>query len=152
MGSGIGSIESAIDDLFRSAEHEILMTVYSISDGTDLTIQWLDSALGRGVEVTMVVDKFDRQPDAVQASLRDFADTYDHFSLMDFHGGQNSALHAKAIVADRRVAIVGSSNMSKRGLLGNFELAVEVCGEAAVAAGQALDALVNSRFVFPVSR
>ena len=150
MGSGIGSIESAIDDLFGSAEHEILMTAYSIGDGTDLIIHWLESALGRGIEVTVVVHEFDSQPESVQSSLRDFARNYDHFSLLDFHTEQYSALHAKAIVADRKIAIVGSSNMSKRGLLGNFELAVEVRGNAAVATGQAIDALVVSQFVSPV--
>ena len=150
MGSGIGSIESAIGDLFRLAEHEVLMTAYSIGTGTDLMFQWLDNALSRGVRVMMVVDDFDNQPDAVRNSLRKYARLYSHFVLLGFQGGQDSALHAKTIVVDRKVAIVGSSNMSKRGLIDNFELGVIVHGTTAALAGQAMDTLISSHFVSPV--
>ena len=71
---------------------------------------------------------------------------YRHFHLYDFQGEAGSSLHAKAIVVDHRVALIGSSNMSRRGLLANHELALLVDGEVAATAGRALDAMIESPF------
>ena len=147
MGTGIGSIESAIGDLFRDATDEIIMAAYSISTGSDLTFRWLESALTRGVQVTLIVDAFNHQPADVVGRLSALAVAYDHFRLFDFQGDDRSALHAKAIVADRKVALIGSSNMSRRGLLVNYELAVLVNGPAASITGQTIDALIGGSLV-----
>ena len=75
---------------------------------------------------------------------------YQHFHLYDFLVEAGSSLHAKAIVADHRAALIGSSNMSRRGLLANHELALLVDGPAAATAGRAMDALIESRLVIRV--
>ena len=46
------------------------------------------------------------------------------------------------VVAHRHMALVGSSNLSRRGLLNNHELAVLVEGLAAVDVARALDLLL----------
>ena len=151
MGSGLGSIESAIHDIFQAAVQEIIMTAYSVSPSTDRMFNWLEGALARGVKVTLVVNEFSQQPDDVQASLRLMSGTYGNFVLLDFRGDTHSALHAKVILADRKIALVGSSNISERGFLRNFELAVVVQGDGTSRVGQAMDALVQSRYVESVS-
>jgi len=71
MGSGIGSIESAVDQLFREARDEIVLTVYSISVQGDLIFEWLEIALNRGVETKMIVNRISEQStDAVNAAER----------------------------------------------------------------------------------
>jgi hypothetical protein len=50
MGGGAGSIELAMEKLFREAKQEVLLTVYSMSSGADLLFEWLEIALSRGVE------------------------------------------------------------------------------------------------------
>ena len=147
MGASIGSIESAIDDLFRTAVDEIILSVYTIGSGTDLVFRWLEGALSRGVQVSLVINALEGQPADVAKRLRDVDGRYQHFHLYDFLGEAGSSLHAKAIVADHRAALIGSSNMSRRGLLANHELALLVDGEAAATAGQAMDALIDSPFV-----
>ena len=147
MGAGIGSIESAIDDLFRTATDEIILSVYTIGSGTDLLFRWLEGALTRGVQVSLIINALEDQPADVVRRLRDMKDRYRHFHLYDFLGEAGSSLHAKAIVADHRVALIGSSNMSRRGLLANHELALLVEGEAAATAGQAMHALLGSPLV-----
>ena len=72
---------------------------------------------------------------------------YQHFQLYNFLGEAGSSLHAKAIVVDHRAALIGSSNMSRRGLLANHELALLVDGEPAATAGRAMDALIESPLV-----
>ncbi len=147
MGAGIGSIESAIDDLFRTASDEIILSVYTIGSGTDRLFRWLEGALNRGVQVSLVINALEDQPVDVVIKLRDINERFLHFNLYDFHGEAGSSLHAKAIVADRRAALIGSSNMSRRGLLANHELALLADGEPAVTAGRAMDALIGSPFV-----
>ena len=147
MGAGIGSIESAIDDLFRTASDEIILSVYTIGSGTDRVFRWLEEALNRGVQVSLVINALGGQPADVVTKLRDMNERFQHFHLFDFRGEAGSSLHAKAIVADHRAALIGSSNMSRRGLLANHELAMLVVGEPAAIAGQALDALMQSSLI-----
>ena len=147
MGAGIGSIGSAIDDLFRTATDEIILSVYTIGSGSDLLFRWLEGALNRGVQVSLVINALGGQPADVVIKLRDMKDSYQHFRLYDFVGEAGSSLHAKAIVVDHRAALIGSSNMSRRGLLANHELALLVDGEPAATAGRAMDALMHSPLV-----
>ena len=147
MGSGIGSIESAIDNLFRTASDEIILSVYTIGSGTDLVFRWLEGTLNRGVQVSLVINALDDQPVDVVKRLHDLNRRYKHFHLYDFLGEAGFSLHAKAIVADHRTALIGSSNMSRRGLLANHELALLVGGAAAATTGRAMDALLDSPLV-----
>ena len=143
MGSGIGSIESAIDELFRNAADEIMLSVYTIGTGADLVFRWLEGALARGVQVRLIINSLHKQPADVIARLLETAGRYPHFHLHDYRGDFESALHAKTAVADRKVALVGSSNMSRRGLLANHELALYLQGPTAAIVAQALDALIG---------
>jgi len=144
MGSGIGSIESAMERLFREAEREILITSYSISNATDLMIEWFESALARGVLIRMVMNRICQQPPGVVVRLESLSRTYPHFYLYDFTDEQEYDLHAKVIVTDRRMALVGSSNLSRRGLLNNHELALFIEGKSAEQIASAVDKLLLS--------
>ena len=147
MGSGIGSIETAIHRLFAEATDEVILSVYAIGPGADLIYNWLEGVLVRGIRVTLVIDQLGKQPQDVADRLQELAIKYLHFRLFDFQGQQHSALHAKVIVVDHRLALIGSSNMSRRGLLTNHELAVIVTGPAAAEAGRALGSLIVSPHV-----
>ncbi len=59
-------------------------------------------------------------------------------------------LHAKVIVVDHNAALVGSANMTWKGLVGNHELAVLVSGEVASRVGMLLDKLREDPRVFAV--
>jgi phosphatidylserine/phosphatidylglycerophosphate/cardiolipin synthase-like enzyme len=147
MGSGIGSIESTLEKLFREADQEIVMTVYSISTGSDMLFEWLEAALARGVKVRIVVNRFHSQHPGAVRRLLDLAGTYHHCQLFSFSGEEENDLHAKVIAIDRRVALVGSSNLSKRGLLANHELAVVVEGAEADVITSVLDRLLESQYL-----
>jgi len=145
MGSGIGSIESALERLFREAEQEIALTAYAISGGADLLFDWLEAALARGVQVRLVINRLSTQPPDVIARLHLLARTYPHFHLYSFASDGEADLHAKAVVVDRRLALVGSSNLSRRGLLANHELAVLVEGPVTADVARAIDLLCTSQ-------
>ncbi len=144
MGRGIGSIESALERLCREAKQEIAVTVYTISGGADLLLDWLEAALARGVQVRLVINRLNNQPPEVIVRLRQLAGVYPHLHLYDFTTEEHADLHAKAVVVDRSLALIGSANLSRRGLLANHELALLVEGPPAAEVARAIDFLSAS--------
>ncbi len=145
MGAGTGSIETAMEQLFRQARREILITSYAISSAADDVLDWVMMAAGKGVLIRMAVNKISAQPGDVLAKLHEINSTYPHLHLYTFEGSETEDLHAKAIVADRNMAIIGSSNLSRRGLVTNHELAVIVRGSQAQIIASVLDKLFLSQ-------
>lgn len=142
MGGGVGSIESAMRQLFQGAKREILLTVYAITSGADMLFDWLEMALSQGVEIKMVVNRLDEQTPVVNNKLRYLDSAYPHFHLYNFTSDEPVDLHAKLIVVDRQKAIVSSSNLSRRGLLTNYELALTVEGKTATEIASVVDRLI----------
>ena len=145
MGSGIGSIESALTEIFQGANDEVMLTVYTIGSHADLVFDLLRASLCRGILVKLAINQLGNQPPDVIDALLSLAREFSHFQLFDFSDNNGGSLHAKAVVADHKIALVGSSNMSKRGLFSNHELAVLLSGDAAIGAGKAMDLLLNSK-------
>jgi phosphatidylserine/phosphatidylglycerophosphate/cardiolipin synthase-like enzyme len=148
MGDGLGSIETALERLMREATREILITAYSVTSGADRLLDWLEDALARGVEVRLIVNRVSGQA-AVKTikRLHRLVGTYPYFYLYDFQPDEQADLHAKIFVVDRDRALIGSSNLSRRGLLNNHELAVLIQGVPVRSVASAIDRLVNSRYV-----
>lgn len=146
MGAGVGSIESAMERLFTSAMQEISLTVYALGTNPEQVLNWLKGALARGVAVRAILNRSQEQPAVVLDLLKQLAATYPHFSLFHFVAPDQGELHAKVIVADRRLALVGSSNLSWHGMIANHELALLVDGQPAARVASTLDKLFNSQF------
>lgn len=144
MGGGIGSIESAIQELLENAQDEILLTAYSIGNA-DRFFDLLDSALARGVRVRMVVNRLSEQYGSVQIRLEQLQKKYQHFHLYLFQPDEKRGdLHAKVLVVDRKCALVGSSNLSYNGMVLNHELAVVLQDpESASQVAKAVDRLIT---------
>jgi phosphatidylserine/phosphatidylglycerophosphate/cardiolipin synthase-like enzyme len=147
MGSGIGSIESAMEQLFREAKHEILITSYAMSSAADIFLDWLEASLAKGILIRIAINKFSNQPVDVARRITGMMNTYPHFYLYSYDGEETQDLHAKVIVADRKVAIVGSSNISRHGFVTNHELALVVRGDSAESVATALDRLFSSQIL-----
>lgn len=63
--------------------------------------------------------------------------------IYNFTSDEQIDLHAKLVVIDRQKAIVGSSNLSRRGLLTNYELALVVEGMAVAEIANVVDRLIS---------
>ena len=143
MGSGIGSIESAIEELLEEARDEILLTAYAIGK-TDRIFKLLEVALLRGVRVRMIVNRLPEQHESIQHILNELQKKYRHFQLYPFNpGNERGDLHAKVLVVDRKRALVGSSSLSYNGLILNHEMAVLIDGQEAATIGVAIDRLTG---------
>src|SRR2546423_3450675 len=106
MGAGIGSIETAIRELFMHADQEILATAYSVGSAVDVIFDVLDQALSRGVLIRMVINKYEAQPAVVRTHFSRLRIRYPHFHLYDFVSTDEEDLHAKVLIVDRTTALV----------------------------------------------
>lgn len=152
MGSGLGSIESALYRLFTQANDEITIVAYAISSATPLLFQQLAAALQRGIRVRSLVNRFALQPPSVQQHFQNLHQSFPHLlRLYSFTPQSDEAdLHAKIVLVDRYYALVGSANLSLRGLMDNHELGVVIEGAGAADIARAVDLLFASPYVSPI--
>jgi phosphatidylserine/phosphatidylglycerophosphate/cardiolipin synthase-like enzyme len=145
VGSGVRSIETGIHDLFEDARLRIVASAYAISGGAfDLPLSWITRAASRGVKVILVVNRYSSQPREVMVPIEQIAQATGRVELWDYTGPESHDLHAKAIIADDRLGLIGSSNLSGNGLLRNYELAVLIEGEPARLAAKLIIELTRS--------
>ena len=105
---------------------------------------WICETVARNVRVVMVVNRVAGQDRVAMARLEALASASDLFEFWDYDGPPMHDLHAKVFVRDERYALIGSSNLSRNGLLRNHELAVGVGGDAARRAADLVVALTRS--------
>lgn len=144
VGGGIPSVERTLLDCIGAATREILLTAYSITSGSNRVLEALEKALATGVKCVLLVNQLEEQPADVRAFLLKVAREYPAVAAVYDWPRANGAegLHAKVVVVDRSVALVGSANLSARGLVTAHELAVVVRGPAADLIGSVVDRVV----------
>lgn len=132
LGSGIRSIEGVLRDLFVSAENRITICVYSLTIASDVLTDLVEDGLKRGVEIVLIINRYSQQHSATRQWVDSLRERYPStLKLYDFDR-PDSELHAKIVIADARFVILGSSNLSKSGLMLNHELAVASDDESLV--------------------
>ena len=149
MGSGLGSIESAIYRLFMQANDEIFIVAYAISSATPQLFQQLAIMLERGIRVRFIINRFPNQSLSVQQHFQSLQNRFPYLLQVYSFTPQSDEidLHAKIVLVDRYYALVGSANLSLRGLMENHELGVVIEGSGAADIARAVDLLLASPFV-----
>ncbi|MFI2348223.1 DISARM system phospholipase D-like protein DrmC [Streptomyces sp. NPDC019443] len=113
-------------DVIRSASDALLIASFAAYDISEIITE-LRAAVGRGVRVDLLLEESTsaaRVFDALQGQVR------------IWHRADGSApgsLHAKVIAADRRIALLGSANLTSRALSDNVEIGVILRDSRAVA-------------------
>ena len=80
----------------------------------------------------MVVNRFANQRESVRKSLLELARKYNTFVIKSFNPqDKREDLHAKLIVIDHSAALVGSANLSFKGMVANHEVMVKMSGKMA---------------------
>lgn len=128
LGGGTGSAQNLVREVVLKAEHEILLTVYSITHGGDEVLSWIGTRAAMGVRAVIIVDHLSAQTGGHH--LTRLADRFPgRIELFDHRDA--AALHAKCLVVDRAVAVVGSANLSRNGMVASHELVMRIDGPAA---------------------
>ena len=152
LGAGAPSVEQQLGNLVRGARREIAACVYSVTSSARPLLADIDEIVAQGVTATLVVNAVAEQHADVQAFLRGAARRRDGWRIYDFSAsGPSAELHAKVVVVDRSAALLGSANLSYRGLVANHEMAVVVRGPTAEAIASRIDMLTNSPATHRVS-
>src|SRR5260370_1027362 len=112
----------------------------------------LAAVLQRGIRVRSLVNRFQNQPPGVQQHFQSLHRSFPHLvQAYSFTPQSDEAdLHAKIVLVDRYYALVGSANLSLRGLMDNHELGVIIEGAGAADIARAIDQLLASPYVSPV--
>lgn len=147
VGGKIRSVDSAARDLILQSRRELQLVTYELRTDARHVLEIAQNRLEAGVTVTVVVNRLDNKPKSIRRYLDSLLNTYPGFHLYDFvPPDSDEDLHAKLMVADRRCALIGSANMSWRGLVKNHELGTLLTGDPVVAISSAIDKLLRSPY------
>jgi phosphatidylserine/phosphatidylglycerophosphate/cardiolipin synthase-like enzyme len=149
LGGGLPAVERTFAELVASAEREILVTVYSVTLGSERIWQEIDKCLATGVRCRLVVNELHKQDSQALALIERLAKRYQAtFELFNFEeDDERGGLHAKILVVDRSVALIGSANLSHRGLVTAHEMAIVVRGPTVEMIAAGVDRLLRSHLI-----
>ncbi len=122
VGYGFRSFHSVVSEMIRSAEREIVMTVYIMSDIS--VAESLKRAIEKGVSVEIFV--YSPQVTVKPEILENLLKMKKEFNNLLIHSIEDKILHAKVIVVDGKRVLVGSANPTTGGMLKNYELGLLV--------------------------
>jgi len=117
--------------MVAEAQREILLVSFAADSAAALQ-QPLAEAVGRGVDLTMVLERTEDNPGFFgREAFRNLPARRLAWSTARPAG---AALHAKLLVVDRRIALVGSANFTGRAMDQNLECGVVIRGGRSPAA------------------
>jgi phosphatidylserine/phosphatidylglycerophosphate/cardiolipin synthase-like enzyme len=135
------------ESLIRGAGKEILVVGYRVSEPGFMRLLQIKGVAG--VHVTVVSDRGEDDAKALFDAWPAGAAALRAYRGVEPVQGQ-SLIHAKAIVADRARALVGSANFSTGGFRNNVELGVEIDGSIPAEIVQLVERLIEGRWLEPV--
>jgi len=119
---------AVVADLLSEAADEVLLVSYAAYPAPDI-VAALTAAVARGVSVTLLLEREGDAPDGFHGHANPFAGvaaTRLRWRRQD--RAEGASLHAKMVVVDRRVALVGSANITSSAMLKNLECGLLVRG------------------------
>ncbi len=129
--------EGRLLELLREADDEILVKQAAIVDDVSVLEETLEAAR-RGVDVEILLDSSWYHEDANEALARELEETAADESLslevrlLD-ETDRFEKIHAKGVVIDREIAVVGSANWNENAFENNREVLLALHGEEVAA-------------------
>lgn len=117
---------SVLIEVIRTAVRRLILVSFA-AYRVDEVVQALQQAASRGVEIQLILDGGTEAARAFEASERIALYTWLP-TLLPEHDPGHASLHAKAVIADDRLAFVTSANLTEYALDRNMELGLLVRG------------------------
>ncbi len=152
VGYGARSVDSAIRDLIRGTHEELHLGIYTASPRGLPVLDLIEPRVKLGIRVTAIINRASEfaQPVVIHR-LRSLSTNFPYVKIYSFEPkSQLCNIHAKVAVGDRMNAIIGSANLSRRGLIENYELGVRVSGVLAQKAAELIDRLARDPECIPI--
>jgi phosphatidylserine/phosphatidylglycerophosphate/cardiolipin synthase-like enzyme len=151
-GHGLRAIGPVLEELTMSAQHEIHVLAYLLTESAGTLLGHLERRLETGIKVTLVVNRLEAHQASVQLRLQRLARQFPQARIFSFEDSDGSQLHAKVLVADRFRAVIGSANFTWGGMVANHEVGVLVEGGPAWNLGDFVDRLTLQLRPIPAER
>ena len=145
---GLPGTRDVVRSLIAGAHREILVVGFTISDREFQSL--LVSRAQDGLEVSMFLDRNCTDVAALAQSWPRKATTLAVFRNVEEQPPQRRSLHAKAIVADQKRALVGSANFTLSGLDHNMELGLLLEGPPAAEICRVVQSLAQEGWFEPI--
>jgi phosphatidylserine/phosphatidylglycerophosphate/cardiolipin synthase-like enzyme len=142
-GLGLRAIGPVLQELVLSAQEEIHLMSYLLTDSAAPLIDMLEEVLEKGVRVTAVVNSYEGNSKPLLNRLQALAQKHRHARVFVYSDADKGSLHAKVLVADRKRAVVGSANLSWGGMVTNNEISLLVEDSSAWALASLIDRLAT---------
>ncbi|MGH3221079.1 MAG: DISARM system phospholipase D-like protein DrmC [Streptosporangiaceae bacterium] len=118
---------ATVIDLIEQAHHEILLLSFATQTEPGISAA-LHTASARGVSITLLAERHSDNPGYAPAGI-----PFPGLKATRLHWPagerpQGAALHAKVIVVDDRIALVGSANLTSRAMEANLECGILIRG------------------------
>lgn len=146
------SYVQAAQELIDSASRKLLVvSPFLEPKGIGHLHKSLLAALHRGVEVSLITHGAETlsslASSAVEELRRDSVGLAGELSVFSVKGSCGLLVHSKLVIADTAKMVVGSANVTGKGLTENFEAGAVLGREAALEACATVDALLTSGLV-----
>lgn len=143
-GHGFRAVQPVVDEIISSAQDELTIVAYLITESAaDLLLQ-TEQAAARGIRVTFILNKPWNLPEFVRKKLAELKACSRQLEIYAFDDANGGELHAKVVIADRKRAVIGSANLSWGGMVANHEVGVLVEGEPVWALADVIDRLASN--------
>lgn len=126
MGYGVKTTSRAVDELIDKSEKSLLFTIYIITDKNIL--KKIIAALERGVNVEVFLyrgEEFDQQ--GIASEISKLEKKYENFKV--YIGSSDEFIHSKVLISDKHSILIGSANLTSKGLSSNYELGILIDDE-----------------------
>lgn len=138
----------ALSELIGRARHEIVLVSYATLPGRPIR-QALGDAARRGVEVVLLLERPEDNP-----HFTGLRDPFPGLEVRQLYWPaaerpNGASMHAKLLVVDRAVALVGSANLTDFGVERNLECGLLI--EGGPVPGQLVDHLLRAEGIVPLS-
>lgn len=115
--------EIVFEEYISSAQENIILSIYSLSEYASSLIDLLEKKIKQGIYVELYVNDYASKNDLLDKIIK--LDSNRAF-VYEYIGAENDtqSLHAKVLTVDKEKSIITSSNLSYNGMDGNLELGV----------------------------
>lgn len=142
-GLGLRAIGPVLQELVLSAQGELHLMSYLLTESASPLIDLLEGALEKGVRVTAVLNAYEGNSRPLLSRLQALGEKHLHARVFVYSDEESGPLHAKVLVADRKRAVVGSANLSWGGMVTNDEIGLLVEDGSAWALASLVDRLAS---------
>jgi phosphatidylserine/phosphatidylglycerophosphate/cardiolipin synthase-like enzyme len=133
---------SVLLELIGTAQHEMVIVGYALTEGASEVFAQLGAARQRGVRIVIIGNQLEQRLGLIRTSWPDRKQMPELYTRRVAPDDPQSALHAKLALADKQRMLVTSANLTYHGLSGNVEVGVLVEGNVAAEAVQLINRLI----------